>query len=178
MFNDYNDEPTIFEKIETSKTLIKKTQSEIDEKQIIIDSLTDSLVRQVKSVVLPYIGNMLQTAWQEQDKEEKNTYKFIKKDVIERFFNGDKKAKLEKIVPCGYEHYEYNFYFTYHKIKFAISIPNVRAANSKNLYHMRYGAYSVLYEHKPSVWHTICTSYKEEDIAKAIQEFVSEKEIK
>lgn len=174
----FNFEPTIFEKIEKDRELIKKHQQIVEEEELIIDSLTDSLVRKVKSVVIPYSDSMLHTAWSQQDKDDKSMYKAIKKDIIERFFNGDKKAKLEKILPCGYESYAYNFYFTYCGIKFYIGIPNVRAVTKKNMSHANYGAYSLVYEHKNNIWHTITTSYKDEDIAKAIQDFVKAQEVK
>ena len=174
---DYDDK-NVFTKIENYKNLIKKQKDEIAEREIIINSLNNSLVRYVKSIIIPYSNKMLYSAWKQQNKEnkeDKSMYDFIKKDLIERFFNGDKKAKLVDIIACGYENYAYNFEFNYYDIKFEIQIPNVVNVTQDSLSLTNYGKYILRYECKPSCWDLIVSSYSEDDIANAIKEFVEKR---
>ena len=165
----------IIHNIERYKNVISTQRQEIADKELMIDSLTESLVREVKNLYIPYSDKMLHAAWTEQKKEtkaERSTYEFIKKDIITRFFNGNKNAKLTEIVVEGYDSRKYNFHFTYHKIKFDIGIPNVKVVGKDNLSSVNYGKYSVHYESHPSCWNYIIYSYEDEEIAKAIAEFV------
>lgn len=161
--------------IERYKDVIRKEKQEITDKELIVDSLTESLVKEVKRIVLPYSEKMLFKSWEEQKKKtkaERSTYEFIKQDMIERFFHGDKNAKLEEVISVGYESRQYNFYFTYHGIHLEIAVPNLKVVDKENVIDVHYGQYAVYYKSKPSHWDLIICSYDEEEIARAIEEFV------
>ena len=177
----YEEETNTYKAIEQYKNLVEKKESEIKELEIIKDSLTASLVRQVRSIVLPYMDDMMKEAANQQNlkkKSERTTYEWIKKKLIEELFDEGRRkdVKLENIVTCGYEGYGYSFTFSYHKIKLALFIPVPKRATEKNLKYMYYGQYQLSYEYKPSCWDYIAESYKLEDIAKALEEFIKEKE--
>lgn len=170
-------ETNTYEAIEKYKNLVKKKEVEIEELEIIKDSLTASLVRQVRSIVLLYMDDMMNEAFYQQNlkkKSERKTYEWIKKRLIEELFNENRRdsVKLESIVSCGYEGYAYNFIFNYKDTKFELCIPVPQKANRKNLVHIWYGKYQLSYEEKPSCWYHITASYKIEDIAKALEEFI------
>lgn len=173
----YDYETNTYKAIEKYKSLVEKKEAEIEELETIKDSLTASLVRQVRSIVLPYMDDMMKEAANQQNlkkKSERTTYEWMKKRLIEELFdeNRRKDVKLESIVTCGYEGYGYNFNFSYKRTKIALFIPVPRKATKTNLWYMYYGKYELSYEHKSSVWHSITSSYKLEDIAKALEEFI------
>ena len=107
-------------------------------------------------------------------KSERPMYEFMKKDLITKLFSEDrqKDVKLESVTGLLYEYCVYYFTFTYKGLKIKLTIPNVRVANKENLSSMHYGQYYVSYEKSNSLWNGIAASYKLEDIAKAIEEFV------
>ena len=157
---------------------IEMQEYEIDQHTLIKKSLTDSLVREVRSLILPYNSNMLDEAWIQQNKKkkaERPMFEFVKNDIFERL-NLVKKAKFDKIVLLGvYKTYGYSFYFTYEKIHFELRIPNVSVANVDNIEHMHYGQYSLHYEDKPSLWRYIDYSYNLDNIAKALDDFINDR---
>lgn len=170
-------ETNTYEAIEEYKNLVKKKEAEIKELEIIKDSLTDSLLRKVRSIVLPYMGDMMEKAFHQQNlkkKSERSAYEWIKKRLIEDLFDESRRSsvKLENIVSYGYEGYGYNFIFSYNKTKFELFIPEPQKANRKNIKYIWYGQYALSYEHKPSIWHHISASYKLEDIARELEEFL------
>lgn len=179
MRNEYY-ETNIFKDIENHRNLIKKQKKEIEERQMIVDSLIESMVHRVKQIVIPYSDKMLHAAWCQQNKptkRERAMFEFVKDDLLERLFEKDerKEVKFIDIIPLNYDHCVYNFQFKYKCITLELVIPNVSVADTKNVWHMWYGMYVLRYEKKKSVWDHITESYHLDDIAKAIQEFVKEK---
>lgn len=178
MRNEYT--TTIFKDIEYHRELIKKQKNEIEERQMIVDSLMESMIRRVKQIIIPYSDKMLHAAWCQQNKptkEERTMFEFVKDDLLERIFdkNERKEVKFTNIVSLGYDHCVYHFQFKYKGRTFELSIPNVSAADIKNVWNMWYGMYVLRYEKKKSVWDHITESYHLDDIANAIQDFVKEK---
>lgn len=170
----------IYSGIERYKKLIQKQEDEIAEKQIIIDSLTASLVREIRSITIPYSDKMMNAAWNQQrkaTKEERRMYEFIEEDLIQRLFEESErdKVKLTNIIPVNYDHCVYNFWFEYNGITFELGIPNVKRANNDNIDHMHYGEYILRYEKSPNFWDSITSSYRLDDIAVAIKEFCEKK---
>lgn len=178
MRNEYA--TNIFKDIERHRELIKKQKKEIEEKQMIVDSLTDSMIHRVKQIVIPYSEKMLHAAYCEQNKstkEERTMFDFVKDDLLERIFNKNERKEVEftGIIPLNYDHCVYNFQFKYKGITFELVIPNVKVADTSNIWHMWYGMYVLRNEEKRCVWGHISESYDLDDIAKAIKEFVEKK---
>ena len=163
--------------IENYKNLVAKKEKEIEELNIIKDSLTASLVKQVRSIVLPYMDDMMKEAATQQNlkkKSERKTYEWIKNKLIKELFSESRReyVKLESIITCGYEGYAYGFIFNYNGTKFELYIPVPKKATSENLRYIWYGQYALSYEHSSSCWHHITASYKFENIAKELEEFI------
>lgn len=175
MFQHYG--ITTYRRIDNYKELIKEQKTEIQKRETIIDSLEQSMVREIKSIVIPYSSKMLHIAWCQQHKPtkaERAMFEFVKDDLLERIFEKDeiKKVKFEDIIPLNYEHCVYSFRFKYKGITFEVSIPNVSVASKDNVSSMKYGMYALCYEKKPSYWDSIIESYNMDDIAKVIHDFV------
>lgn len=174
----YEEETNIYKAIKSYKSLIAKKEAEIKELEMIKDSLTDSLVKKVRSIVLLYSSKMLDEVHRQsgnKKKSERPMYEFMKKDLITRLFSEDrqKDVNLESVTGLLYDFCVYFFTFTYKDLKIQLTIPNVKVANKDNLRHMWYGEYQLSYERKSGIWHHITTSYKLEDIAKALEEFLN-----
>lgn len=177
MFRDYK---TIFGKgIDKYKKLIKEQEDEIAKMEIIVDSLKESMIREIREIIIPYSRKMLDEAWGQQHKPtkaERKMFEFVKGDLLERLFEKEelKEVKFKNITPLlsDGEHCVYNFMFEYKGTTFEVSIPNVRVASKENVFHMRYGMYMLMYEEESSIWDFIAESYDLDDIAKAIHEFV------
>lgn len=173
----YDYDTNIYGDIENYRNLIKEQKEDISKKETIVDSLTESMICRIKSIIIPYSEKMLHSAWCQQNKpkEERSMFDFVKDDLLERLFDESeiKEVKFENIIPFGYEHFVYQFVFTYKGTKFEVSIPNVKVANKDNIFHMWYGMYILRYEKGKNVWDHIKESYNLEDFKKAIQDFVS-----
>lgn len=177
IFEEYNAEI----EIEKYKDLIKEQKKEIEKKQIIVDSLTSSLVRSIRSICPIYSDAMLYNAFYGQTKtddipdDKQKRFKFVKNDFLERLFEDKeerKQVKFQKITSYGYDRCAYGFYFKYKGISLEVKIPNIKNINADNLLDTAYGAYQLKYEERSSVWKQITSSYNLDDIAQAIQEFV------
>lgn len=178
---DIEESVNIFKSIETYKELIAKKETEIEELETIKDSLTDSLIKRVRSIFIPYSSKMLSETHQQsgnKKKSERPMYEFMKKELITKLFSEDKQkdVKLEGVTGLLYDFCVYYFTFTYKGLKIKLTIPNVKVASKENLHYMWYGQYQLHYERRPSVWHCITSSYKLEDIAKALEEFIEKGE--
>lgn len=167
----------IFKDIEQHRELIKKQKNEITEKQMIVDSLMDSMAHRVQQIATPYSDKMLCAAWHEQNKptkKERTMFEFVKNDLFGRLFDEKerKEVKFISIVPviCS-GNCAYNFQFKYKEIIFEIAIPNTCIADTSNILNMWYGMYILRYEKKKHIWDHITESYYLDDIAKAIKEF-------
>lgn len=174
------DTSNIFYDIERHRELIKKQKAEIADRQMIIDSLMESMVRKIHQIYTPYSSKMLDEALAQKSKstkEEREMYEFIKKDFIEMLFEKDERKDVEfiTIIPLGYDHCVYNFQFKYKGIVFEVGFPNTKAANASNIYHMWHGMYVLNYEEKRNIYKHITESYYLDDIAKAIKDFTKGK---
>ena len=174
-----------FSNINLSETieLRKEIQREIYKKNIMVNSLTDTILHFVQSIYMPISSGILEKAWHQQSEKKKSDrreYEFVKDEMIRSFFKANKKeVSLDKIVCCGYDTYAYNLYFKYHKVHFEIVYPCPNNITENwHLDHTDYGKYILRYEAKNGVWSWITSSYEAEDIAKAIEEFINAKEAK
>lgn len=177
----YDYETNVYADIESYKRLIKKQKDEIAEKEIIVDSLMDSMIRRIHKIIIPYSSKMLHEAWLQQNeatKKERKMYEFIKEDLLERLFEEDERklVKFKNIMVLGYDACSYDFRFEYKGILFELAIPNVSVATKENVYSMWCGQYVLSYKKAKSMWSSITTSYYLEDIAKAIKEFAEKGE--
>lgn len=164
--------------ISQTVALRQEIKYEITKKEMIVKSLTDTILGLVRSIFVPISSSILHKAWcqqSEKKKSDRREYEFVKDEMIESFFNGNKKkAHLEHIVMCGDDIYAYNIVFKFDKISFQITYPcpdHIR--NDNHLVYTDYGKYILRYKANDACWDWITSSYKEEDIAKAIEKFVS-----
>lgn len=175
----YQETETIYDEIEKRKRAMEKLESEINEKQILLDSLTESMIARIKRINMPYSDRELHEAWlvESGQKKEKKPLIWLRNTFIARLFDYEEYEQVEfvGICPEGYEGYNYWFEFIYKGIKFNVQIPNVKLATASNISHMLYGKYSLLYEKTPDFWERIETSYNLEDIKVAIKDFVEKK---
>ena len=178
-----NETVNVITQIERYQNLIKKEKEIVDDHQTIIDSLTDSLVREVRNVFIPYSDKMMYEASCQQNntkKSEKKMFLFFEEDLIDRLFykykREDVDIKLDHISRYGYGDYAYGFHFKYndgsHEINFEFRIPNVKKANVDNIYYMNYGKYYLLYEKNSGYWNSIKKSYDIDEIAAALDNFL------
>lgn len=167
--------------IDKYRNLINKEKEIISDHEIIIGSLTESLVREVKNICMPYSEKMMNGAWEQHkltNKSEKKMFLFMEEDLIERLFDESERkyVSLEKIMKCGQDDHAYIFKFKYENetkhINFELDIPNVKKARKENLDYMNYGKYRFLYEKKFCYWSIIKESYDLDEIADAIREFL------
>lgn len=174
----FEETSNIYTEINNYKSIIRDKEAEIEQIKLVTDSLTESMIMRIRSIVLPYSEKMLSEAWIQQDKPaaERKMFKFVTEDLLERLFDKDerKKVKFDKIIPFGYDRYVYGFQFTYKGIKFEVQIPNVKVTSKENVKHMWYGTYVLMYEKGKNVWDYIEDSYDLNYIAEAIKEFVGE----
>lgn len=168
--------------ISETVALRQEIKKEIYKNEIIVKSLTDTILGLVHSIFVPLSDGILHKAWCQQSKQKKSDrreYEFVKDEMIQGFFNGNKKeVHLEQIIMCGDDIYAYNLIFKFHKTSFQITYPcpnNIR--NDNHLIYTDYGKYILRYKDTDACWDWITSSYKEEDIAKAIEEFVAKKEV-
>ena len=176
---DLEHEEKPIKRIEELRNIISKIEDEIKERQFILESLNASLVRSVRSIIIPFTltKNTLKEACSQQNEKKKAdrpAYEFVKEQILRRFFHSKKDVKLKSIVQVGWEGYAYDFRFEYKGYTFELSIPNIYVAQEKNIYYMRYGMYNLYYEEKPSVWSSIALSYKEQDIVDGFDNFCKE----
>lgn len=169
------DELTLSEQINMFLNLIDEQKTEIQKREVIVDSLTESLVKKVKHIgsYIFYTEGMLDDAWRNKNGEN---YKFINKDLKKRVFAG-RTAKLDSISPLNYDRCVYNFYYICNGIKFCLEIPNTKVANAKNIYYMSYGKFNMTYESKPGFYEFVAKSYDLEDISKAVNDFFENRKI-
>lgn len=177
MFDDYYNGTNVYKEIDKCRSLIGKHEEEVENLNYIIDCLKDSLVRHVRAIELPYSEKMMREAWNQcnKPKSERKMYEFITSDLKERLFEKSewKDVKFGNILPLNFEHCVYSFHFEYKGKMFELVIPNVKVASKDNISSMWYGMYVLRYEKNKCIWDHITESYDLDDIAKAIQDFVS-----
>lgn len=178
-----------YKTIESYKKVINKTEEEIREKELIKNSLLETLTAEVKSIILPLSESMLDKAWigfsyasenkNNDDKEEVKKciacYKIVKESMMDHFFDGIKdKVELINIIGVGLHKYAYNFHFKINDKVLEIQYPLPETADPEHLVSMYYGKYSLSIETSPNCWSYICSSYYEEDINMKIKEILKE----
>lgn len=152
----------------------KELENEIAKNQTIIDSLNDTIIKHIHAINLPLNSKMLRAAFHQQNEKKKSDrpmYEFVKNEVIDRFFKGNKEAKLLSIRQVGLDEYAYNFEFKFKNINFEIQYPCVEKINKENVSYAGYGTYDLLFEEKKSCWTLLKSSYDEDEIADKIEEF-------
>ena len=166
-------------KIKQTVALKAEIKNEIYKKEMIVDSLNNTIIKLVKSIITPLNEKMLHKAWQQQSeklKKDRNMYEFVKDTIIGDFFNGNKKAKLKEIVMCGYDEYAYNFKVEFHNVSFQITYPcTSNITKEDHLLATSHGEYILRYEDDSSCWAWITSSYDPSDIAKAIEKLIVDK---
>lgn len=173
------EETNIYDEIKNYRNLIRDKKAELEKAQLIVDSLTETMVHRVRSLFSLYSENMLHEAWSQQNKpkSERKMFDFVKGDLFERLFDKEerKEAKFKSISTLGYDSCVYNFYFTYKGINFDLVIPNVKVAKKENIWDMSHGMYRLTYEKNSGFWYTITESYNLDDFALEIQKFVEDR---
>ena len=165
----------IYHQIEESRNIIKEIDENIAKQEKIKHAMTDTLVREIRSICMPLSSKMLRAAWDEQGKKtkkERPMFEFVKSEILTRFFAGVKSARLKQIVANGYEHYGYSFNVDVDGVTLAIFVPNVKKIDANNLNYSRDGMYAVLRQMDAVRWETLAESYREEKILDAIREFL------
>lgn len=166
-------------KIKQTTQLKAEIKNEIYKKEMIMDSLNNTIIELVQSIMMPLSEKMLHKAWSQQNekrKKDRDMYEFVKDTIINEFFNGNKKATLKEIVMCGYDEYAYNFKIEFCGVVFTIAYPcTTNITKEDHLFATSNGEYILRYESSSSCWNWITSSYDVSDIAKAIEEFVAKK---
>ena len=121
---------------------------EIDRNKLVLESVEENILKYIKSIFRPLKSKMLVHTWKEyHDKGILNLddgiSSFVYETLLNTFFEGIGGMRLDDIVSCGYEHYAMGFEFSFS------------------------------YEKSPSYWVVIKSSYKEEDIADSIKQFLA-----
>lgn len=181
--NWYDKMPNIPAKIQRTLELVNKYKDEIADKQLVIDSLEDTMVDLMQSFNFLFSENMLRTAFHQQHnkkKSERHMYEFVKEVIIEKFFpNYDKKEiKIDHISCGGHEGYYYAFSLNIKGCKLNIRIPAYEQITKKNMDEVHYGQISLYDENTDHFLYFIKCSYYTEPIAKAAEEFIKEWEKK
>lgn len=166
-------------KIKQTVALKAEIKNEIYKKEIIVDSLNNTIIKLVQSIITPLNEKMLHQAWQQQNektKKDRKMYEFVKDVIIGDFFNGNKQAKLKEIVMCGYDEYAYNFKVELCNIYFEITYPcTTNITKEDHLINTSNGEYILRYKDDSSCWAWITSSYDSSDIAKAIEKLIADK---
>lgn len=164
-----------YRNIKKYRNMIDKRNDEIDEMQTVVESLTDSLVKEVKRVSLPYSSKMLQNAYIQQGTEDISMYTFVTEDLKERLFNKEERklVNFKNILRHGYDFRAYDFYFEYKGFSFVLKIPNVKNANENNLWEIQYGEYQLYHEIELNYLRRITHSYDLDCIADYINSYVN-----
>lgn len=181
--NWYDKMPNIPAKIQRTLDLVNKYKDEIADKQLVIDSLEDTMVDLMQSFNALFSEKMLSEAfWQQHKKKkaERPMYEFVKEVITENFFpNYDKKEiKIEHIACGGHEGYYYAFSFNVKGCKLNIRIPAHEHISKKNMGEVHYGQIALYDENEDHFLHFIKCSYYTGPIAKAAEEFIKEWEKK
>lgn len=148
-------------------------EAEIKKKQIILNSLTDSIIDLIKSLDIIFSSKTIIAAFHQQNKKkksERHIYEFVKDEMISTFFNGDKDAKLKQIIMSGESWYACLFEFAYCGYIFRIQIPIVSNVNKDNLIYVWDGKYVLHYRNKynDAINYFLESSYEPEKIRNKI----------
>ena len=178
--NWYDNQISIPAKIQRSLSLVSKYKDEIAEKQLCIDALEDQMTDLVNSICLIVSERMMDTAFHQQHKKkksERSMYEAVKEVLLENFFSDvpSTDVRLTQIMCGGYAGYYYAFEFEVRNCKLSLRIPSTGNIQKENLSACNYGQY-VLYHDDNAYLRCIKRSYDVKVIAKAIEEFMKERE--
>lgn len=173
----YDPELNIRQYIADCRSLISEQQAEINKHNMIIDSLTSSMVSNVKGLFMIWNEKMLKEAKLQQyqkHKKDRPMYEFIKEGILCNLFEEDerKNVKLKSITALGFDECVYFFRIIYKGVEFELDIPNIKRASKENLVRMHYGQYALSYAKSDSHFVQIATSYDLNDIKEAIKKFI------
>ena len=151
---------------------------EIDRNKLVLESVEENILKYIKSIFRPLKSKMLVHTWKEyHDKGILNLddgiSSFVYETLLNTFFEGIGGMRLDDIISCGYEHYAMGFEFLVGGNKIRIEYPCLENITRQNLANANYGKFSLSYEKSPSYWVVIKSSYKEEDIADSIKQFLA-----
>lgn len=170
------DDFTIYGDIRKHLEMIRKYEEQKNEIDMITTALQKQMIAKIKKVVRPFSKNMLYNAFMQQDKpaKERQMYKFVEGEMKERFFDGYK-AKLERITSRGNIGWAYLFQFKVEGKVIEIQVPVIELVDEDNVWQMSYGEYVVRYPVSTCKWDTLISSYKEEECAAKIAEWIESK---
>lgn len=103
--------------------------------------------------------------------KEKEDFEYLRNILREEIFENPS-LEITSIKFEGYEKYNCSIEFKADSTMFEFVIPNLSELNEKMWDNMHGGKLALYYEEKESIWDCICTSYKEEDIEKALKNFL------
>ncbi len=103
--------------------------------------------------------------------KEKEDFEYLQNILRGEVFKNPS-LEITSIIFEGYEKYNCSIEFKADSTMFEFVIPNLSLLNEKRWDNMEGGKLALYYEEKESVWDCICTSYKEEDIEKALKNFL------
>ena len=168
-------------KIQQQLTLVNKLKDEIGERQLIIDALENSMHEMVNSWIGLFNAKMLNTAFNQQHgkkKSERPMFETVREIIAEHFFPSfeTKEIKITQIMCGGYEGYYYSFCITVRGYKFELRIPTPDNVPKNKIDAVHYGQYALYDANKEGYISLIKCAYWPEPIAKAIEEFMKERE--
>jgi hypothetical protein len=152
------------------KTLYDKTKEEIEEKEIILESLLDSYVKEVRNIIIPFFEKDMKNAQEElsnKDDTKKENVKKMTEMLSEMFFNNDK-IEIKKISACGFSTYGYMFYVACDNNTYGVQIPIIQNINTDNVENANGGKYHVCIQESQYTWKTIIESYNTKEVANKI----------
>lgn len=161
--------------IDKYRELIEIKDMEMNQLEIIKESLTESLVREVRKIPTLFTDATMSKAHKEfHDKEcdEKTHLNFVTEIINDVVFNNE--GELYDSL-ASYSNTYYGFHFKYKGRNFEVKIPNVRVADSKNLWEMHYGKYSIYHEYRQYCWEKVCENYNLEALKEQIDSYLKEK---
>ena len=106
--------------------------------------------------------------------KEKEDFEYLQNILKEKIFKNSA-VEIIDIYFEGYEKYLCEIEFKVinsNFTTFGLEIPNLSLLNEKRWDSMHDGKLVLCYEERESMWHSICTSYKEEDIEEALKNFL------
>lgn len=106
--------------------------------------------------------------------KEKEDFEYLQ-NILREDILKNPSIEITSIKFEGYEKYNCSIEFKAIEsdfTKFEIVIPNLSLLNEKRWDYMHGGKLILYYEKKESIWDCICTSYKEEDIGEALENFL------
>lgn len=143
------------------------SQGRIKDEQIISESLLRSLIMELRTKEVDFFVSVVLEPFFNDSKKKAFKELFFSK-MNELFFD-DIEWKFENINSVGYDTYGYQVYFKLKKQRYGLFVPYPKNINIDNITSASYGRYSLTIETKPSVYHSVVSSYDTDDIKVAIK---------